>query len=282
MPNASSLGAQKLHPTASTSTLPAGTVNQVQPRIAPRDRAQFAVRAAGRRPTVPPTRPSAPALGHTHGASTAWLPLVIDAARRAVRRLRGLRDHLLHRPRRGRILARQSAAGRPPRVLILCHGNICRSPYAKARLIRLLEERGWRDTLVESAGFIGPGRPANELAQRVASARGIDLSHHHSQTLTSALAASPTLVIVMTREQSRAAKREAAISTTRLVILGDVDPQAISERDIPDPYGKSAEVFGLVFDRIDRCLRALTHAWDSSTSTGDVSPPASGGGPGQS
>jgi len=139
----------------------------------------------------------------------------------------------------------------------------------------LLEAQGWRDTIVESAGFIGPGRPANESAQRVASARGIDLAHHRSKLLTNALAASPALVIVMTSEQARAAKREAVVSTTRFVVLGDLDPRAISERDIPDPYGKSAEMFEGVFDRIDRCLDALTKAWGSSTSAGDPNQAAS-------
>jgi protein-tyrosine-phosphatase len=77
-----------------------------------------------------------------------------------------------------------------------------------------------------------------------------------------ALAARASLLLVMTRDQAQATDRLVRGSSTRVEILGDFDPGPIVQRDIPDPYGESAEVFEQAFDRIDRCLLALTKAWD--------------------
>ena len=196
--------------------------------------------------------------------------VLIDAGRRVYHALRRLPERLRHRSRRRAALARQFAAGRPQRVLILCYGNICRSPYAEARLRRLLDERGWRDTIVESAGFIGPGRPANDSARRLARARGLDLGGHRSRIVERALAAEASLLLVMTAEQAVAAERDAGASPGRLEILGDFDPDGIAQRDIPDPYGQRTEVFERVFDRIDHCLASLVGAWESSARSADA------------
>ena len=187
--------------------------------------------------------------------------MLTEFGRRVQNALRRLPDRLLHGWRHRAAFARQSATGHPNHVLILCYGNICRSPYAEARLRRMVEERGWRGIVVESAGFIGPGRTANDSAQRAAQARGIDLAGHRSRTVNHALAASASLLIVMSRAQARDAVREAGVPASRLELLGDLDPEEVLQRDIPDPYGESAEVFERVFDRIDRCLSDLVQAW---------------------
>jgi hypothetical protein len=40
-------------------------------------------------------------------------------------------------------------------------------------------------------------------------------------------------------------------------VLGDLDPLPIATRTITDPWGRTADVFDLVFDRIDRCVDEL-------------------------
>jgi protein-tyrosine phosphatase len=188
--------------------------------------------------------------------------VLIDFGRRAYRSLQRLPQRVLHPLRHRRARARLASAGRPERVLILCYGNICRSPYAEARLRALLGERSWQETLVESAGFIGPGRPANDSAQRAARSRNLDLAGHLSRTVNPALAGRASLLLVMTTAQALAARREAGAPANRIEILGDLDPGPVVQRDIPDPYGEPAEVFEQVFDRIDRCLATLVRAWE--------------------
>jgi protein-tyrosine phosphatase len=70
------------------------------------------------------------------------------------------------------------------RVLMVCLGNICRSPTAEAVLRHKLRERGL-DALVEvdSAGTHAyrTGDPPDERSQRHASRRGYDLSTHRAR-----------------------------------------------------------------------------------------------------
>ncbi len=170
-------------------------------------------------------------------------------------------ERLLHPRRRREAVARRRAAGRPSRVLVLCYGNICRSPYAEARLRALVATRGLGGVAIESGGFFGPGRPANDMAHRLAAGRDLDLSGHRSRLVDPSLGTLASLVLVMTRQQAVAAARDAGILPARIELLGDFDPLPIEQRDIPDPYGHPPEVFERVFDRIDRCLLALVETW---------------------
>ncbi len=170
-------------------------------------------------------------------------------------------ERLLHPRRRREAVARRRVAGLPSRVLVLCYGNICRSPYAEARLRQLVEERGLGRITVESGGFFGPGRPANDMARRLSAERGLDLGAHRSRRVDAPLGSLASLVLVMTRQQADAAARDAGVLASRIELLGDFDPLPVESRDIPDPYGHPLEVFERVFDRIDRCLVALVETW---------------------
>src|SRR5256884_8307665 len=77
-------------------------------------------------------------------------------------------DLLLHNGRRRAALAALASAERVPiSVLVICNGNIFRSPFAAAVLRRALELRGLGRVRVDSAGFAGPGRatPAGAVAR---------------------------------------------------------------------------------------------------------------------
>ena len=141
-------------------------------------------------------------------------------------------------------------------VLVLCHGNVCRSPYAAARLAQFVAARG-RVLQVDSAGFIGPDRQSPpeliELAQR----RGLDLAGHRSKVLTSALTAAADLIVVMNVLQAHEIRRLLGVSAARILVLGDLDPDPIDTREIQDPWGQPLEVYERVMTRLDRCVRRL-------------------------
>lgn len=147
----------------------------------------------------------------------------------------------------------------PPidRLLFVCLGNVCRSPYAEKRMLDLLARS---DTTtrpaVESAGFIKPGRGSPERAVEVAAERQLDLSSHTSRILAQCTADDRTLVVVMEPGQV-AGVREEFGADTLVVALGDLDPGSPFRRLIPDPWGHPPEVFRSSFDRIDRCLSEL-------------------------
>ena len=161
------------------------------------------------------------------------------------------RDRMLHPLRQARTRDRLRRTGRPRHILVVCHGNICRSPYLASVLQRLLA-----DVHVSSAGLVGPDRPVPDPGVAVASRRGVELGAHRSRVLTRDLVSGSDLAIVMEAGQARALVRQ-GMDVQRIVVAGDLDPMSSNQRSIEDPWGQQAEAFEASYDRLDRCARVL-------------------------
>src|SRR6267378_1462521 len=107
---------------------------------------------------------------------------VLGLIRRVLHVVRGLPDRLLQHRRHLAARERLSRIDRPRSLLVVCHGNVCRSPYLEAVL-----QRAMPDVRVESAGFVGPGRPVPPFALAAAAERGLNLSTFRSRPLVSAV-----------------------------------------------------------------------------------------------
>lgn len=174
----------------------------------------------------------------------------------AIRRwIRHAPDRVMHAKRRTAAL-KQLEGTSPRTVLFLCHGNVCRSPFAAAVLARALESTNARVSIA-SAGFIGPNRPSPPEALASASRFGIDLAKHRSTLITQDVIGSTDLVVVMSATQARAIQHAYKLRQPPL-ILGDLDPGPIDSRTIVDPWGGSPELFDSSYARIERCVRELT------------------------
>jgi protein-tyrosine phosphatase len=164
-------------------------------------------------------------------------------------------DRALHPLRRQR--AAQELRGHVPKnVVFVCHGNICRSPFAAAYFQRLAASTLKHRIATSSVGFIGPGRGAPPAALAAASRRDLDLSRHRSRLVSAKVLRAADLVVVMSAEQARTIRR---LSKRRVhvLVLGDLDPESISSRTVIDPWGGSDAVFDASYDRIERCVREL-------------------------
>jgi protein-tyrosine phosphatase len=178
----------------------------------------------------------------------------------AGRAVHGLRDRLLRRlvHRRRRHRATRMIGSRPVSgVIVVCHANLCRSPFGALVLARELTSLGATHIRVDSAGFVATGRPSPEMAVLTAAEHGIDLSTHRSSQMTTAGLTATDLIIVMSAEQGMDARWRGARSDGRMLVLGDLDPEPIIERTIRDPYNADAQVFKDCYDRIERCMREL-------------------------
>lgn len=81
------------------------------------------------------------------------------------------------------------------------------------------------------------------------------MSGHTSRLIDAGVVRASDLVVVMEPGQRRAMLRRFGMS--RVVLLGDLDPESSAGRAIRDPMWQSPETFASVFGRIDRCVGRL-------------------------
>ena len=137
------------------------------------------------------------------------------------------------------------------RVLILCIGNICRSPMAEAVMRERLAGRD-REIDVRSAGLGAmEGYPADESVQLLLQRRGMDISTHRAVQVSREMLRWADLILVMEDRQR--------------LQLGQYDPSAIGKvlllghwigEQVPDPYLAPLGVFEETLEIIDRAVGA--------------------------
>ena len=133
------------------------------------------------------------------------------------------------------------------KLLILCTGNICRSPLAAARLQQALDAAG-RDVEIRSAGLGAlPGYPADPKARTVAEARGLDVSKHVARQLDADLVDWAELILVMDRDQRRFLIEQAPFIAGKVRLFG----HWVGE-EVPDPYLEELAIFEDTMDLIDQ------------------------------
>lgn len=109
-------------------------------------------------------------------------------------------------------------------ILIVCTGNICRSPMAEGFLRRELEGRfGVLAPEVASAGTWGnPGNPAMPEAVAAAAERGSDIRTHQASMLEAELILPAALVVGMTQEHREATSRTVPAAAARAFTLKEL------------------------------------------------------------
>lgn len=135
------------------------------------------------------------------------------------------------------------------RVLVVCDGNICRSPTAAAMLRQRLED----DKTVTSAGLAAlEGHDMDATARAVAEQRGLDCGPHRGRLLTRELCREADLILVMERHQRERLARQFPEALGKTLLLG----HWLDGREIPDPYRQARDVFEQVFELLDDAASA--------------------------
>ena len=80
-------------------------------------------------------------------------------------------------------------------IVVVCTGNICRSPIGEALLRERLKGQG-RSIISAGIGAL-TGHPADPTAQQIMLENGIDISSHRAQQATAQLLSSMDLILAM-------------------------------------------------------------------------------------
>ena len=141
------------------------------------------------------------------------------------------------------------------RVLLVCTGNICRSPLAAVMLDRALTQRNVRDVEVKSAGSgAWDGAPASEGAYLVALENGLDLSEHRAQLLTRDLVEGSDLILTMARHHR--ARVDELGGQGRVSVLGEYVGKQADDAEVSDPFGGDLEIYRDTYTQLEGFIAA--------------------------
>ncbi len=148
-----------------------------------------------------------------------------------------------------------SAVTSASHILVLCKGNVCRSPYAEHRL-----QHAGLDCTIESAGYYPhAGRCCPDTAVAVAGDREVDLSQHRSRVVTETMLEKADMILVFDQENRKTLIGKYAVPPHRIHFLGALNPAG--PLLIADPWNQDRERFEQIYTHIDDAItRIQPHA----------------------
>ncbi len=149
-------------------------------------------------------------------------------------------------------------------LLVLCYGNIYRSPLV-AHLLR--HDPRCAGIAVNSAGFYSKaGRPCPAGYLKLLGRRGYDLSGHRSTPVDRNHVAAASLIVIMDRYNWDLLRRLDAKAAAKAVWLGALADSGPIEID--DPYGRPDIEVERIVEQLERGARKLAAAIDRRTALG--------------
>ena len=140
------------------------------------------------------------------------------------------------------------------KILMVCLGNICRSPMADGLMRKKVKDHNL-DTYVDSAGtanYHAGGAPDTRMTQ-TAKRKGVDISELKARQFVVSDFDTFDLIYVMDQSNYnnvvRLARSESDRSKVQLIL--ELIPNQI-EIEVPDPYYGGQEGFEHVYDLLDK------------------------------
>lgn len=145
-------------------------------------------------------------------------------------------------------------------ILLICMGNICRSPTAEGVVRRKAREMGL-DTLVQidSAGTHGyhAGEAPDGRAQEAARGRGYDLSSLRARQVAERDFAAFDYLLAMDRDNLAALKRRCPPQYQHKLHLFLAFSRSYPNLEVPDPYYGGRQGFDMVLDMVEDAAQGL-------------------------
>lgn len=133
-------------------------------------------------------------------------------------------------------------------VMMVCVGNICRSPIAEV----LLQEQQPQLKVFSSGLGALVGKPADPNSVELMTDKGIDLNKHIAQQINSVLVSASDLILVMEQGHVDAVQSQFPESRGKVHLIGKWS----DNQEIPDPYRKDKAAFASAASLIEAGIDA--------------------------
>ena len=147
----------------------------------------------------------------------------------------------------------------PGHILIVCTGNICRSPMGQGLLAHALsaQPEPLRSLKVISAGVAAhTGEVVSENSVTALRKAGIDISHLHSQGVTQKMLDDSLAVFGMTESHRSIIRMRARPAPEHLYLFREFLPPPASH-EIGDPYGGPLKLYESCRDEMVEAIPGL-------------------------
>ncbi|WP_298870014.1 low molecular weight protein-tyrosine-phosphatase [uncultured Psychrobacter sp.] len=126
-------------------------------------------------------------------------------------------------------------------ILVVCVGNICRSPMAEALL-----KQHYPDKAIDSAG-VGAlvGHPADPAALEIMTERQLDITNHMAKQIDEKLAKKADIIFTMSDGQTKWIEERWPFCRGKTFKLGHWQ-----DKDIADPYKHEMSAFQTAYQDI--------------------------------
>ena len=142
------------------------------------------------------------------------------------------------------------------KILIVCVGNICRSPSAEFLLKERLPQKK-----IQSAGLATEksqlsGADLDAQARDIAAKHGHEWPLHTAKQINRELVKWADLVLVMENNQREQLAMRYPEAQGKTMLMGNWIGEAGKPKEIPDPYQKSDEAFEYVFTLLNDAVNS--------------------------
>lgn len=133
-------------------------------------------------------------------------------------------------------------------ILVVCHGNICRSPTAERILQKKLPKHR-----ISSAGIQAlTGKDADFQAIKTALKHGVVVAGHTARQLTVEMCDKADLILVMEPEQIDKVADIQPSARSKTILFA----QWLNKKTVPDPFRQSSEMFEAVFQQLEEAAQS--------------------------
>lgn len=147
------------------------------------------------------------------------------------------------------------------RIIFVCKGNVCRSPFAEYYARKSLKEYASNIEILSAGYSVTEANPTPDEGLQVAKQYGVNLEAHRSRQLTNGMLHESS-VVVFEAKHIKAIEQMFPEIKDRIYLLPCLQNNVVncSSYDlfnISDPYGKNTDAFVDCYKRISWCIDIL-------------------------